>query len=324
MSAPLSSNDFIHTSVLLAPSVDAMLLGADVRAPKNGVYVDATFGRGGHSRYLLQQLDDDAILVVFDKDPEAILCAKNLAKLDDRVRVVHDSFANLNQNLQNLGIKKVHGIIADLGVSSPQLDDGARGFSFMNDGAVDMRMDTTRGMSAAKWLKQVDETTLANVLYEYGQERHSRRIARAIKAMDDYTSTIQLAQVIKDAHPAWQKGKHPATKSFQAIRIFINNELADIHAFLNDCISLLHSGAALSVISFHSLEDKIVKQFFKNHSAGKYVGDDALLMPPVRPKYFYKPVRIAPDKNEILQNTRARSAYLRYAIRTDVPFIDGA
>lgn len=318
MNMPVIS--FVHETVLLNETV-ALLLGvanlADLTAPKTGVYVDATFGRGGHSRLLLNHLSDDSTLIVFDKDPQAIQVAQELAKADGRVKVVHDSFAHLQKNLTKLGIQQVDGIMADLGVSSPQLDDGSRGFSFMRDGVVDMRMDTSRGQSVGEWLKTVDETTLADVLYEYGEERHSRRIARAIKSMESYHSTLELAEVIKQAHPAWQKGKHPATQSFQAMRIFINNELGDVKQFLDETLTVLKTGGILAVISFHSLEDRIIKQFLNNHSRGRHDGDDKLPLPPARPKYFGKPYRIAPTDDEIKSNPRARSAYLRGAKRLD-------
>ncbi|UNU72667.1 16S rRNA (cytosine(1402)-N(4))-methyltransferase RsmH [Moraxella nasovis] len=319
-----SPDTFVHHTVLLHETV-ACVLGEvclPILAKKSGVFVDATFGRGGHSRLLLEHLADDAVLIVFDKDPQAIQVANDLAKKDNRVKVVHDSFAHVLSALAKLNIHQVDGIMADLGVSSPQLDDGNRGFSFMRDGAVDMRMDTTRGEPVSEWLKRVDEETLANVLYTYGEERHSRRIARAIKAMENYDSTLQLAETIKQAHPNWQKGKHPATQSFQAMRIFINNELGDVKMFLDDSIKALKTGGHLAVISFHSLEDRMIKQFLNNHSRGRYEGDDKLLMPIKRPKYFGKPYRIAPSHDEIKQNPRARSAYLRGAVRLDTPMSD--
>lgn len=311
---------FSHTTVLLTETVASVLnINNLVNAKKkSGIFVDATFGRGGHSRLLLDYLADDAILVVFDKDIEAIQVANALANRDKRVKVIHDSFANLCQSLQQLGIHKVDGIMADLGVSSPQLDDGSRGFSFNKDGVVDMRMDTTKGQSVGEWLSVVDEETLANVLYEYGEERHSRRIARAIKAMEQYNSTLALAQVIKDAHPNWQKGKHPATQSFQAMRIFINNELGDVASFLEQSIDVLNPNGRLALISFHSLEDRMIKQFLQKHSKGHYPEDENLPMRPMRPKYFSKPERIAPSLEEIKRNPRARSAYLRSAMRNDV------
>ncbi|MGP5214153.1 16S rRNA (cytosine(1402)-N(4))-methyltransferase RsmH [Psychrobacter immobilis] len=327
---------FVHDAVLLQETVAAVL---GVKAlPKqtddaeqssdnqnslqmSGVYVDATFGRGGHSRLLLSQLADDATLIVFDKDPTAISVARELAKTDSRVKVVHDSFATLTDSLAAMGITQVDGLMADLGISSPQIDDGSRGFSFMRDGAVDMRMDTSRGQSVAEWLEKVDDETLANVLYEFGEERHSRRIARAIKQMDSYDSTLALAEVIKVAHPNWQRGKHPATQSFQAMRIFINNELGDVDDFLEQSIPILKAGGQLAVISFHSLEDRRIKQFLQRHSKGQYPEDENLPMPPKRPRYFSKPKRVGPSKAETSQNPRARSAWLRMATRTDTDYL---
>lgn len=325
MSQPDALQAFTHETVLLKETV-AMLLGVknldDVKKGTfDGIYVDATFGRGGHSRLLLEYLSDDACLLVFDKDVEAIAVANELANADARVIVIHDSFASLNEQLKTLGIDHVDGIMADLGVSSPQLDDGARGFSFMRDGAVDMRMDTTRGEPVSEWLMRVDADTLADVLYEYGEERHSRKIARAIKSMESYDSTLALAEVIKQAHPAWQKGKHPATRSFQAMRIYINNELGDVDDFLVQSLSALKAGGRLAVISFHSLEDRRIKQFLNNHSRGRWEGDDKLLMPPVRTKYFGKALRVSPSDAEVKVNPRARSAWLRGAERTDAMYV---
>ena len=309
--------EFIHETVLLTETVASVLGVATLsnEMNKSGVFVDATFGRGGHSRLLLQYLAEDARLIVFDKDPQAIEVAEALAAQDSRVTVVHDSFATLTDSLNQIGITQVDGIMADLGVSSPQLDDGSRGFSFMRDGAIDMRMDTSRGHSVAEWLIEVDETTLADVLFQYGEERHSRRIARAIKQMPSYTSTLELAEVIKQAHPKWQKGKHPATQSFQAMRIFINNELGDIETFLDQALQMLAVGGRLAVISFHSLEDRIIKQFLQRHSKGQYPEDEHLPIPPMRPKLLSKPERIAPSAAEITVNPRARSAWLRSATR---------
>ncbi|AKG14788.2 16S rRNA (cytosine(1402)-N(4))-methyltransferase RsmH [Moraxella bovoculi] len=325
MSQPDALQAFTHETVLLKETV-AMLLGVknldDVKKGTfDGIYVDATFGRGGHSRLLLEYLSDDACLLVFDKDVEAIAVANELANADARVTVIHDSFASLNEQLKTLGIDHVDGIMADLGVSSPQLDDGARGFSFMRDGAVDMRMDTTRGEPVSEWLMRVDADTLADMLYEYGEERHSRKIARAIKSMESYDSTLALAEVIKQAHPAWQKGKHPATQSFQAMRIYINNELGDVDDFLVQSLSALKAGGRLAVISFHSLEDRRIKQFLNNHSRGRWEGDDKLLMPPVRTKYFGKALRVSPSDAEVKVNPRARSAWLRGAERTDAMYV---
>ena len=327
---------FVHDAVLLEETVAAVLGVKSL--PKqtdnteqsserqnglkmSGIYVDATFGRGGHSRLLLSQLADDATLIVFDKDPTAIAVARELANTDSRVKVVHDSFATLTDSLAAMGIKQVDGLMADLGISSPQIDDGSRGFSFMRDGAVDMRMDTSRGQSVAQWLETVDDETLANVLYEFGEERHSRRIARAIKQMDSYDSTLALAEVIKVAHPNWQRGKHPATQSFQAMRIFINNELGDVDDFLEQSIPILKPGGQLAVISFHSLEDRRIKQFLQRHSKGQYPEDENFPMPPNRPRYFSKPKRVGPSKIEVSHNPRSRSAWLRMATRTDTEYV---
>jgi 16S rRNA (cytosine1402-N4)-methyltransferase len=321
---------FVHDAVLLQEAVAAVLgvnalpkhTGSDRQnsLQMSGIYVDATFGRGGHSRLLLSQLADDATLIVFDKDPTAISVARELATTDSRVKVVHDSFATLTDSLAAMGIMQVDGLMADLGISSPQIDDGSRGFSFMRDGAVDMRMDTSRGQSVAEWLEKVDDETLANVLYEFGEERHSRRIARAIKQMESYKSTLELAEVIKVAHPNWQRGKHPATQSFQAMRIFINNELGDVDDFLEQSIPILKSGGQLAVISFHSLEDRRIKQFLQRHSKGQYPEDENLPMPPNRPRYFSKPKRVGPSKAEVSHNPRSRSAWLRLATRTDTDY----
>ena len=332
--SPQATSDelsFVHDAVLLEETVAAVLgikslpkqTGDDSQnsLKMSGIYVDATFGRGGHSRLLLSQLADDATLIVFDKDPTAISVAQALAKADSRVKVVHDSFATLTDSLAAMGIKQVDGLMADLGISSPQIDDGSRGFSFMRDGAVDMRMDTSRGQSVAQWLETVDDETLANVLYDFGEERHSRRIARAIKQMDSFDSTLALAEVIKVAHPKWQKGKHPATQSFQAMRIFINNELGDVDEFLAQSIPVLKAGGQLAVISFHSLEDRRIKQFLQRHSKGQYPEDENLPMPPNRPRYFSKPKRVGPSQVETKQNPRSRSAWLRMATRSDADYV---
>lgn len=327
---------FVHDAVLLEETVAAVLgikslpkqTGDAEQSSESqnslkmsGIYVDATFGRGGHSRLLLSQLADDATLIVFDKDPTAISVAQALANTDSRVKVVHDSFSTLTDSLAAMGIKQVDGLMADLGISSPQIDDGSRGFSFMRDGAVDMRMDTSRGQSVAEWLETVDDETLANVLYDFGEERHSRRIARAIKQMDSYDSTLALAEVIKVAHPNWQRGKHPATQSFQAMRIFINNELGDVDDFLEQSIPILKPGGQLAVISFHSLEDRRIKQFLQRHSKGQYPEDENLPMPPKRPRYFSKPKRVGPSKTEVSHNPRSRSAWLRMATRSDTDYV---
>lgn len=303
---------FVHQTVLLDEAV-VSVLGA-----RDGTYIDATFGRGGHARHLLAQLDATARVIGFDKDPQAIAAGEALAAADPRFTIVHDSFANILAIVSGLGLAgNIDGVMADLGVSSPQLDDAARGFSFMNDGPLDMRMDITRGKSAAEWIADVAEDDLARVLFEYGEERHSRRIARAIvrqRAEAAITRTRQLADIVAAAHPAWEKHKHPATRAFQAIRIFINNELGDIEQFLRDALRVLRPGGRLAVISFHSLEDRLVKQYFQKEAKG----DD---FPPGLPitvdmlkprlKIIGKP--IDPSDAEVAANPRSRSARLRVA-----------
>lgn len=305
-------NAFVHQTVLLEEAV-VSVLGA-----QDGVYVDATFGRGGHTRHLLGRLSDTARVLGFDKDPEAVAAGQALAADDHRFRIVHDSFAALLATLQAEGLAgQVDGVLADLGVSSPQLDDAGRGFSFQSDGPLDMRMDSSRGESAAEWLADVAEDELARVLFEYGEERYSRRIARAIvKARSEkpITRTRELAEIVAAAHPAWERHKHPATRSFQAIRIAINNELGDIQKFLRDALAVLKPGGRLAVISFHSLEDRLVKQFFQKEAKG----DD---FPPglpvttdmLKPRLRLIGKAIEPSVAEVEANPRARSARLRVA-----------
>ena len=303
---------FVHQTVLLDEAVVSILGAPD------GVYVDATFGRGGHTRHLLSRLGPDARVIGFDKDPAAIAAGQALAAQDTRFAIVHESFADILSVLKAEGLAgTIDGVLADLGVSSPQLDDAERGFSFMNDGPLDMRMDPTRGESAAEWLADVAEDELARVLYEYGEERHSRRIARAIvKARADkpITRTRELAEIVAAAHPAWEKHKHPATRAFQAIRIAINSELADIERFLRDALAVLKPGGRLAVISFHSLEDRLVKQFFQKEARG----DD---FPPglpvtvdmLKPRLRLRGKAVEPSAAEVAANPRARSARLRVA-----------
>lgn len=302
---------FSHETVLLHEAVDALRVS-------DGVYVDGTFGRGGHSRLLLDKLVADGRLVVFDKDPQAIDAAEALAREDDRVVVCHASFAELKSRLAALGlVGRIRGLLLDLGVSSPQLDDASRGFSFRSDGPLDMRMDPSRGESAADWLARVDETTLANVLFQYGDERYSRRIARAIvkaRSEQPLTSTLQLAEIIKVAHPAWERNKHPATRSFQAIRIHINGELSDLETLLNDAVDVLAPGGRLSIITFHSLEDRMVKQFIRSQEKGPDLPPD-LPVPDAEIRRTMKRVGkgIKPSAAEIEVNVRSRSATLRVA-----------
>lgn len=308
--------EFLHETVLLNEAVEALNI------KKNGVYVDATFGRGGHSAEIIKQLGPQGRLLLIDKDPLAIAHAKGVYKHDERVRVWQGSFKDFPDALQETGFCKADGLLLDLGVSSPQLDDASRGFSFMRDGALDMRMNPAVGESAAEWLGRAAEDEIANVIYQYGDERFSRRIARAIvekRAETPFSTTLQLADLITAAIPrkAQRKepGKHPATRSFQAIRIFINRELDDLHECLDSSLEFLTAKGRLVVISFHSLEDRIVKRFLKSHSQaprlprGLPVMDDQLYKPAFR--LIGKPVK--PSKDEIAVNVRSRSAIMRIA-----------
>ena len=299
----------LHISVLLDETIDAVLGDCT-----SGVFVEATFGRGGHARALLARLDADSRVYAFDKDPQAQAVGAELAAADPRLVMIHASFAELTTQLQRLGVSQVDGVMADLGVSSPQLDQAERGFSFMHDGLLDMRMDNSQGQTAAEWLLQIEEEPLANVLYQYGEERYSRRIARAIKQFGQFETTAQLAEVIKVAHPKWDKHKHPATRSFQAIRIAINRELDDLVDFLPQAVQCLRSDGRLAVISFHSLEDRIVKQFIQQQSTP--MQDDGWLQQAERSVQTLKKLsRVAPSEQEVQGNPRSRSAWLRVASR---------
>lgn len=313
-------NTFVHQTVLLNEAVVSVLGSQDDAHENAGLYIDATFGRGGHTRHLLAKLGANARVLGFDKDPQAIAAGAMLAAEDARFAIVHESFADILAVLRARGlVGAVDGVLADLGVSSPQLDDAERGFSFMNDGPLDMRMDSSRGQSAAEWIADVAEDELARVLFEFGEERHSRRIARAIvkaRAEKAITRTKELADIVAAAHPAWEKHKHPATRSFQAIRIAINNELGDIQQFLRDALAVLKPGGRLAVISFHSLEDRMVKQFFQKEAKG----DDfppglPITVDMLKPRLKIIGKAIDPSAAEVEANPRARSARLRVAAK---------
>ena len=306
--------DFVHQTVLLEEAVNALLIEGD-RA--QAIYVDGTFGRGGHSRRILRSLGDAGRLIAFDKDPYAIANAREI--IDPRFHIVHDSFATMTAALTDLSVQKVDGILMDLGISSPQVDDAERGFSFRNDGPLDMRMDTTRGLSAAEWLAQEDEQKIREVIENYGEERFAFQIAKAIiarRAVEPITSTRQLAELVANAVKTREKGKDPATRTFQAIRIFINKELEDLETGLSAAYESLAPNGRMVVISFHSLEDRIVKQFFA--SKVNVAQPDRRL--PIRtvdlPQAEMRLIgRIKPSEEEILRNPRARSAIMRIAER---------
>ena len=301
----------MHQTVLLHEAVNAL-----VTTPA-GFYVDGTFGRGGHSRCLLEKLDKDGRLLGVDKDPLASEAADELMGAEPRFSFFHGSFAQLPQELQRLGIDRVDGILLDLGVSSPQLDEAERGFSFMQDGPLDMRMDTSRGETAAQWLSYAAESDIAKVLKEYGEERFSRRIAAAIVAARDeepITSTGRLAKLVSEANPKWEKHKHPATRAFQAIRIKVNSELEDLQDLLAGSLDMLRVGGRLVVISFHSLEDRMVKRYMRDMTRGDQIPmgvpviDSALNK---RMKLVGKAVRAS--AGEVAENVRSRSAIMRVA-----------
>jgi 16S rRNA (cytosine1402-N4)-methyltransferase len=303
-----------HRTVLLDEAVDALAIEG---ARADGTYIDGTFGRGGHSRLVLSRLSGAGRLVAFDKDPQAIATAAQVS--DPRFAIVHDSFATMRAALAQRGINQVDGILLDLGISSPQVDDAARGFSFRNDGPLDMRMDTTRGVSAAEWLATVPEQQLEKVIRDYGEERFAFQIAKAIvarRAIEPISGTRQLAGIVADAVKTREKGKDPATRTFQAIRIFVNQELEDLEAGLSAAFDMLAPGARLAVISFHSLEDRMVKQFLA--SKAKVAQPDRRL--PIRAVDLPQPLmklvaKIKPSADEVAANPRARSAVLRVAER---------
>ena len=305
-------SEYSHQSVLLQQAVDALVTDPD------GFYIDGTFGRGGHSRAILERLSDQGRLLVVDKDAEAIKEACGLQKQDKRLIVAHRSFADI---ADLAGIEhvtgRVAGVLLDLGVSSPQLDDAARGFSFSKDGPLDMRMDTRGGMTAAQWLASASEAEMARVFFEYGEEKFSRRIARAIAEQRQQvalTGTLQLAELVKQAHPAWEKHKHPATRVFQAIRIFINAELQDLEVALAGIVDVLKTGGRLVVISFHSLEDRLVKQFIQRQEKGDdYPPDMPVTQAQLHPRLKRVGRQLRASATELADNIRARSAVLRVA-----------
>ncbi|HEX4912253.1 MAG TPA: 16S rRNA (cytosine(1402)-N(4))-methyltransferase RsmH [Permianibacter sp.] len=301
----------MHETVLLHESVAALAVRAD------GFYVDATFGRGGHSGLILQQLGPAGRLLGIDKDPQAIAAAQEKFGADPRFSIEQGAFSQLAELIARRGMTgKVNGVLMDLGVSSPQLDEAARGFSFMRDGELDMRMDPTRGQSAAAFLATATDEAIADVLYRLGEERQSRRIARAIvaaRAVEPITRTVQLANIVADALPRHEKHKHPATRTFLALRLHVNDELGEVERVLPQALEVLAPGGRVAVISFHSLEDRIVKQYFKREAKGDDLPKDL----PIRASEIHSRIKslgkILPSKEEIARNPRSRSAVLRVA-----------
>ncbi|MFT4885895.1 MAG: 16S rRNA (cytosine1402-N4)-methyltransferase [Pseudohongiellaceae bacterium] len=301
-----------HESVLLEEAISGLAIVRD------GIYVDATFGRGGHSDAILSKLGEKGRLVVFDRDPDAIEVANKLAATDSRVEVVRSAFSELGSVIETLGLHgKVNGVLFDLGVSSPQLDNPDRGFSFMRSGPLDMRMDPDEGVSAQQWINSAREKDIADVIYKYGEERHSRRMARKIieeRTESPITDTGRLAEIIKHANPAWERDKHPATRAFQGIRIFINNEFGEIESGIAQALGCLKIEGRLVVISFHSLEDRIVKKFISRQTKGdNFPRDLPVMSSELSPtlKSIGKAAKAKPQ--EVSANPRARSAVLRVA-----------
>ncbi|MBI2785485.1 MAG: 16S rRNA (cytosine(1402)-N(4))-methyltransferase RsmH [Legionella longbeachae] len=300
----------MHQSVLLHESIKGLAIKS------GGIYFDATFGRGGHSREILSLLDEQGRLYAIDKDLDAIAYAKDHFGQDSRFHIFQGSFAKIQAFASEVGVlEKVDGILLDLGVSSPQLDNPERGFSFMQEGPLDMRMDLSQSMSAAQFINEAEADEMASIFRLYGEERFAGRIARAIVAARNRTpisTTLQLAEIVKEANPKWEKHKHPATRVFQAIRIHVNQELNDLKNCLEQCLNVLAPNGRLAVISFHSLEDRIVKQFMRDKEQG--------IKPPPEVPIRYEELMtnfkkigkaIMPQENEVKENVRARSAVLR-------------
>jgi len=308
------TSSYRHITVLLDEAVEALAVRA------GGCYMDGTFGRGGHSRLILERLGPDGRLLGFDKDPQAIATGNALAADDGRFVVVQRSFAELGEEAAARGLAgAVDGVLLDLGVSSPQLDDAERGFSFLNDGPLDMRMNPDVGISAAQFIATADEDEIARVFKEHGEERFARRMARAVvqrRGEKPFERTADLAQVLTDANPAWEKGKHPATRAFQGLRIHVNNELGDLERGLEAALETLAVGGRLVVISFHSLEDRIVKQFMKRQAKGE--ADKLPRDLPIIPQAFEPRLKllgklIYAGDAEVRANPRSRSAVMRVA-----------
>lgn len=299
-----------HQSVLLQESIAGLAIKPD------GIYVDGTFGRGGHSRAILERLTESGQLIAIDKDLEAIAFAEEHFIKDKRFHIYQGSFADLKRFAEDAGVAgKINGILLDLGVSSPQLDDPERGFSFLQQGPLDMRMDSTQELCAARFVNHATVEEMATVFKKFGEERFAGRIARAIAAAREQTpitTTDVLANIVKEANPKWEKHKHPATRVFQAIRIHVNEELSDLELCLKQCVDVLAAHGRLVVISFHSLEDRIVKQFMRDQELG--------MQPPpgvpiradeLKTNFMRVGKAIKPHEDEVKNNVRARSAVLR-------------
>ncbi len=314
---PTQSPQFSHTTVLLNEAVDHLVTAPD------GIYVDGTFGRGGHSRLLLSKLSPQGRLIAIDRDLDAIAAAAvGPTRIDDpRFSIVHSAFAEMRGQLADRGVAQVQGVLLDLGVSSPQIDNPERGFSFRFSGPLDMRMDTTRGESAADFLARADEGLIAKVIRDYGEERFAVQIAKALVARrtegSPVRTTDELADLVARAVKTREPGQNPATRTFQALRIHVNAELEELEQGLNAALALLVPGGRMAIISFHSLEDRIVKNFIGAHS--KHQVDRRALFAEPKPLALRAVARIKPSEAEVTGNPRSRSAVLRIAERTDTP-----
>ena len=311
----MNDTDYAHRPVLLSEALTALAIKPD------GVYLDGTFGRGGHSEEILRQLSGQGRLLAMDQDPQAVEAGKQRFGSDPRFEIVYGNFESMVEVVSERDLKqKVDGVLLDIGVSSPQLDDGSRGFSFLKPGPLDMRMNPEAGQSAAQWLAEVEEDDLVLVLKRYGEERFARRIARAVvttREQQEITDTLQLAELISLAVPRKEKHKHPATRSFQAIRIFINRELEVLEQALKAAVEVLAVNGRLVVISFHSLEDRIVKRFMRDLARGPQLPKDLPIMDSdiaVPFKLIGKAIK--PGEQELIENPRARSSVLRVLERT--------
>lgn len=305
-------NSLAHKTVLLQEAVEAILTDSD------GIYIDGTYGRGGHSARMLSRLSVHGKLLALDRDTTAVAHAQTTYVADARFEMAHSNFGDMLRAVTERGwLGKVRGILLDIGVSSPQLDDAARGFSFLQDGPLDMRMDLSFGISASEWVNSASVADMTQVFREYGEERYAKRIAQAIEKSRSelpFSTTLQLAEVVSAANPAWEKHKHPATRVFQAIRIFVNNELGELEKVLRDSQAMLCGGGRIAVISFHSLEDRIVKQYFREQSRGKVLPRHI----PVTGEAEGRTLKlvgkaIKPSEQEVSENPRARSAVMRVA-----------
>ena len=311
-----------HLSVLLPEAVDALVTDA------GGTYVDGTFGRGGHARAILARLSPEGRLIALDRDPEAVASAATDAAFaaDPRFTIEHTAFSAMAATLAARGLSQVSGVLLDLGVSSPQIDDPGRGFSFRFDGPLDMRMDTSRGESAAEFLARADERHIAEVIRDYGEERFALQVAKALVARRESGSPVrttgELADVVAGAVRTREAGQNPATRTFQALRIFVNAELEELAQALSAALALLAPGGRLVVISFHSLEDRIVKTFIAHESRSEFDRRAPFAAP--RPQRLRALGRVKPGPTEAATNPRARSAVMRVAERTDVPLSEGA